>query len=309
MKSIVYGGTDSITATTGSFKGVSLTTILTNGTANTAFTGDVVDMTNANLRVIWSDGKKERVICNDNLRNLLATSQIESPAFEYVIDQSKIISTLAAGIGVKATAIRPLVFDFGEVVTVPRGGSLYVEVSVSNSYYTSQCEAATSKLQFDTMEGIGNMTVIPEFRSKIINAAVTNPSENLGDNVTKLVVVNYDKTSFLTADNVFNTLMVTSDKVKINDTFSDLVGRNEEQFSSQADAQIRKQCWLLHNSGVELDNVVVDGVTNSSNVTASKNFILWKTYFTDTAIVSQAVARKEKHENKALVKLGIRTLK
>jgi len=306
MKSILYGGTDSITATTGSYRGVSLTTILTNAATNTAFTGDVVDMTNANIRVIWSDGKTEKVIVNDNLRNALACSQIENPAFEYVIDQTKIISTLAAGVGVKATALRSLVFDFGGVVTVPRGGSIYVEVQVSNGYYTSQCETSTSKLQFDLMEGIGNMDLIPEFRSKIINASVTNPSENLGDNITKLVVVNYDKTSFLTADNVFNTLSIVSDKVKINDTFADLVGRNEEKFTSQTDAQIRKQCWLLHDSDVELDNVVLDGVTNSANVTASKNFILWKTYFTSPSIVQTAIIRREKHIDKGLVKIGLK---
>lgn len=303
MKSIISNSSGNIVKESGSYKGV-LLTVLCVGTANTAFTGAMIAPEKSVLKVVRTRNRKETVICEKNIRDLIYTASIEKPVAEYLLDNTKHILTKAHGVGIKPTATIPLFFDFGTVLNIKPGDKLTAELQIIDGFYTSQMDS-TSQINFDLIEGIGIETYTPVFKSRTIDAAAESPSENLGSNIHRIVLLNLDKDTLLTADQVWNSLTLSSDKVNFTDQHAELKARNQAHYPTSAAAELRFQKFLLHDDEVELDNVTISGSTTSANVTNSKNLILWRTYVSDAELVGRAIATSEKHEARGLQKLGV----
>ena len=305
MKSIQHNSSAQIVAETGSYKGV-LLNVLAVGTANTAFTGAMIAPEKSVLKVVRTRSNgKEVTIAERNIRDLIYCASLEKPVAEYLLDNTKHILTKAHGAGVKPTATIPLFFDFGSVVNLKAGEKLTAELQVIDGFYTTQMDA-TSQLNFDLIEGIGIESYTPQFKFKVIDAASESPSENLGSNIHRLALINLDKDTLLTADQVFTQVTLKSDKFNFTDTHAELKQRNETNYQTTAAAELRFQKFLLHNDEVELDNVTISGSCVAANVVSAKNYIMYRTYDSDAQLLAQAIQMSKKHEDKGLIKLGVR---
>lgn len=304
MKNIMTGRTEPDEFTKVSFSGLTLPVYVTNNTANTAWSGQIIDPTKMRIKAtLKGRGADETFIPNLTLQTLLELTTIEKLDFDYWYEYQKDI-LLAHGSGVKGKAMIPLHIPFGSVINLQGAEVVEMEYTIDDGFFTAQCDQTLSYVQADKIEDIGVETFLPVFNAKVINEDQSEQEVSLGNNVTRVVISNRDKSDRTTANQVITKLDLECDKFKRKDTPMELYGRQLAFYPTVSEAQSRNQNYLIHD-GVELDNLSILLTLESTNVNASKNYVLWRSFKTSTALVKRAQQMILKHQAKDLAKVGI----
>jgi hypothetical protein len=267
--------------------------ITTYGTISNAAT--LLKYENIQFKGILNRGGKDHILFNETLKNLVSLSEWDSPMWEMMTGIASPVVLAGSYIAANSTFLIPLKFDFGGIINVDGSDELTIECRIGDaSFNTAQLDETKCFIEFDIIEGVGLETTTPYIKSRTIEANQTNPTFDLGDNITEILIANYDKgIDMTTANSVLNNISVDSDKWSRNDSYAEMIARNHSQFTDFIQASFRGQSFRIY-SGYELDNVKLNLNLNAANVAASKNFILYYCFETNDHTVTKAAVKHKK---------------
>lgn len=236
---------------------------------------------------------------NHTLKNLVLLSHIKSSTYDFLLN-GVVIQVGSAGGGIDSYIV-PLRFDFGGTINLIGDDEFILEWQLNSGFFSASANLNlnTCYISVDDAESSDIEYYVPITRSKVIEGSQDNPTYSLGDNIMNLMLVNYDKTGFNLADRVVKTLRLKSDKITKNDTFDELLTKAISYYTAPSEALVRNQNWIVYQGAEELDNVELNLSLNSANVTSSKNYILWRTFYTDNWLVTRGTALKDKADSKS----------
>jgi hypothetical protein len=188
--------------------------------------------------------------------------------------------------------------DFGTVLNLDGDDELIVDISAPTSITateaTTKADSTASSLEVKLIEGIGAQVKTPSIKQYGIPASQATYDQNLGDGVEGITFINKDKETVLTADNVVTNVSIYSDRYSDTLDANDLVATRAKKFEVPTEPALR------HNS-YQFLNRLVNGCKlniglNSSNVTASKNFLVvrYAEFIAPTVRKGQNMAQKHK---------------
>lgn len=230
---------------------------------------------------------------NHTLKNLIILSHIKTPTYEFLSPGSFLLVGTAGG-GVDSYIV-PLRFDFGGTINLIGSDEFVLEWQLNPGFFIQGTNLNTSAcyISLDETESSEVEYFVPITRSKVIEGSQDNPSYSLGDNVLNIILANYDKLDFDLSNRVVKTLRLKSDKITKNDTFDELLTKAVSYYPVAYSFGVRLQNWVIYQGADELDGVELNLSLNSANVTSSKNYVLWRTFYTDNWLVTRATALSE----------------
>ena len=246
------------------------------------------------------------VIFNNTLKNLVALSHIESTTWNYLWNTGVVGVSLSVLAGVN-TLLIPLRFDLGGPLNLIGDDELEIEWQLAPDQFwlaAANCVAATSYIQLDYTETLDIEWYTPRIESRVIEANQQNVSYTLGDNILKVLLLNYDKTGFTESTAVVNFVKFSADKFSKNDNYRELIDKAASYYSNVTEFAARIQNWILYSGSDELDNVAIDLNLNPPNVTAAKNFLVWLSFDTSANLVARAEKLEAMKQSKADKKVG-----
>lgn len=270
-----------------------------NGLANAG--AENIDFSKTTIQVILTRANQAHVICQNNLKVLGLASAVDTlnqAAFADTIDTGFV---LTAGV----SAMVSFQIPFGGVIDLESDDEIYIEVVNNGGLFGDAALYAASYLEIKPIKCTGVERFIPRIRAYVIQANETANQYMLEDNLIRLVVVNFDKTSFL--QNIINNLIFSSKQLDETYTYADLIANKISRYGRQllphADADLsvdmqEDQSFVLTDFHQEFDGVTLDMQFNSANVTASNNYIVAWNYSTSWTILAKADA-KNKQANAA----------
>lgn len=285
-------------------RGLNLHLFLEANVANTAITKTDLNMTSIVIKTILKRAGKIITICNDNLQTLALESAIQgrlNGIYQFLVDSSnsfEAYTRIANGASAKETFILPVPINFGGVINLKDSDELTTEITVNGGAWQSTISTTNSYLNLDYDYACGIEYKTPQIRSYAFQASITQDKVSLGDRVERVSFINLDKKSNLSADDVVTSVQLESDKL----TFS----ANKVDFFAKM--QLVRDATDFTNN---FNNIVVYGEPNqpflngvqctfnftSANVTASKNFLVWRTFETSPELIARAQAMAQKHAN------------
>lgn len=274
---------------------------------NTALVAADLDLSKISVKISLVRRGQNIPIATDNLQNLTMASNYFSPIIRtaqasWLNGGTRIL--LAAAVASKEIRVCPVKFDFGGIINLDGDDRLMMEFNLASSAISAAVDTATSYANIDFTSGIGIEYVTPQYRSIGIEAACTSLSETLGDNVTRVVLINTNKTDVLEASQVVTNLSLSSDKLSYTADYARLLEMQTAQFVDETIAGYRLQSFCLYNGGMDLDNVKLDASTTSANVTASKNYIAVFNYMSDPLTLAKAQFMQSKQDRYNLKKVS-----
>lgn len=298
-----------LAATSGTYSSMSLYALLTHGTANTVIATTDFLPENVYIKVTLTRNNRSYIICNDNLLVLGVDATLKKGYHEFLNGFDK---TYAAS-GVKQIKLRTVVIDWKLPIRVGAGDELTAEVTMATGSLTSNLDSSNSLLDFSFNKAIGYEIGIPRIISRTIPVNSTNAEFTPGDHVTKVALLNLDKTDL--SSEVLTTLNLSSDRLDYNKTFNQLLNEMPTTYDEMprfrfgtslpiTSATVSRGLDYLPQSFIlfdgdkiqnELADCNVNIAFNSANVAASKNFLVWHSYSTDEKTLLAAQERATKH--------------
>lgn len=309
----------------------------TSGTYNSVFIAGHVFATAVNVPLVLADydpayvkvkvflQKKDGAmigapIINDSLSLLGLNASFDNYYRHFRLGVDKVIS----GASVKAVKMRYAEIPFSDT-RVEAGQELVVEVTLGSSgVFSAAVDTTASFVQFELNPSIGYDYA--DFETVFMPILANQPSASveLGDNVTRIMLINLDKTDYSTP--VISSLNLSSDRYNETLDFNKLISRNLRYVGQVAPQLIGTalpvvegtsdtkfgmtylpQTFVLfdgNHTGVKIDKAHLDIVFNSANVAASQNFIAITRYKTNLKKLSAAADRQAKHKAEEIGKLG-----
>jgi hypothetical protein len=311
MRSFSIGSGDSQGFTTGNFAGVHLSANITHTTVNTPFAGSVFDWSKIQVKLILTRNRRDFEIFNDVALPLI----LASCYFSGTYDECKGGGTptlrriLVAGAAAKEQLIIAAKINFPGVINLITGDQLRFEInSQTTAVNVANVDVSVSKLQWELIEGVGNVLSIPKIKVKTITAGQSSTDETFGDGVTRICFINNDKFTILTADQVITLATVSSDKKSSSDTYEEMLISRAEKLPQSSMADNRHQSFVLYDKdkeiafqGMDSDDVRLHKVNvrltmNPTNVNAGVNWIVVLGYVADTLTAQKGVQRLAKHQ-------------
>jgi hypothetical protein len=276
--------------------GISINCFL-NGLANAGSTS--VDFSKSTIQLILIRGGKSHVIYSGNLKVVGLASSVDT------LDQLAFATTVASANQLVAGQQSMISFHipFGGPVDLHNDDEIYIEIQNNANLFTNAALEASSYLEVKPLKCYGVERFIPQIRTWVIQENEQSMQYMIGDNLYRLVVLNYDKTDY--TQNIINNLIFTSDRLDETYTFADLISRKLRSYGKQlipfanADTALNiqeDQSFLVTDFDAEYDGVQLDMQFNGLNVTRSNNYIVAWTYYTDWNIQNLAAAKDAKHQ-------------
>ncbi|HEY8657523.1 MAG TPA: hypothetical protein VIL78_00695 [Hanamia sp.] len=265
-----------------------------NGIANAG--AENIDFSKATIQVILTRANQSHVIAQNNLKVLGLASSIDSlnqAAFADTIDTGFVLTSAT-------TSMVSFLIPFGGIIDLEGDDEIYIEVVNNAGLFGDPALFASSYLEIKPVKAVGVERFIPRIRAYVIQANETANQYMLEDNLIRLAIINFDKTSFL--NNVVNNLIFSSATLDETYTFSDLIANKISRYGRQllphADADLsvdmqQDQSFVLTDFHQEFDAVVLDMQFNSANVNASCNYIVAWNYSTSWTILAKADAKNK----------------
>jgi len=252
------------------------------------------DLTQLQLKATLRRNGSEVVLFNTTLYNIAILSLFFGPLFNFIFPTVTGVSVVSG----PTKAIVPIRIDLGGAINLTGNDELVIEWQLNNTAFftATNVTAASCYIQLDECETQEIEFVTPIMSVQVIEGSQQNISYNLGDNVLAILLVNYDKTTVLDSAAVVNNIQLTSNRMQKNDNFYELLTKQYSYHSTSAEAAIRVQNFCLYSGGDEIDSVKLDLNLVTGNVTSSKNFVLTRSFITDSWLVTRAQLLKDQRD-------------
>lgn len=297
MITIPANGQKNLSVMNRTIKGLTFFATLVHGTVNTAFLASDFTWQNVLAKVKLKRNGKEMQICNANLRDLSASSNYFQALFLQAL--STIVGSyvwVAQAGGVYAQAICPAKIDFGGVVNLRGNDELTATIQCLPGAFAATLNTSTSVLNADFEEGIGYEIATPQIDVFTLLESQTDHNLSLGSNVKSIYVLNYDKTSYVTGENIINSVDMTSRFYSPSWLYGDLLTNQATQFDTIAEAKLRLQSFCLYRSEIALHGVELTLHANGSDVTASNNVVVSYKQNPSRELLNKSIKARQKHD-------------
>lgn len=280
-------------ATSGKYDAVNLNVYMIASAVNTALAPADFLSSFVTVKVVLRRDGSDYYLLQDNLSILGTFASLLNGYNVWTDGWDKIVATAS----LKNIKLRAVQLPFGGVHEVKPGDKLICEISVANGAFSANVDATNSNIDFTFNPAQGVELGIFQTRSEVIQTNTTNQSFSIGDNITKIALLNFDKTDYssevvstlglnsltLDANYTFNQLLA------IQNTFTDSVGRPAygtaypvvpgNKVYRGVDA-LPQSFYIYngHDENQDLDDVKVYVSFNSANVAASQNYFVYRSY-------------------------------
>jgi hypothetical protein len=284
------------------FRGITLNAILVKAiliNSGGAPSSSQVNFQNSQIRVVLTRNGQQHVIMQDDMKKIGLASTVDKLT-QFAFATNGMAAPLNTG-----GALIGFIIPLGGHLNLKNDDQIYVEVINMDGLFTTDL-ANTSYLEVKPVKSVGYETHIPFIRSYPVQAQETSRKFDLGDNIIRASIINYDKTDF--KNNVINTLTVSSDRYNENLKYEDLVlfkidrygksllGDTNPDLSSRIQED---QSFVLMDFHQQFNQVELDISFNGAQVTSGNNHIVYWTYYTDPNIIDKAAGLQAKHQMKA----------
>jgi len=259
-----------------------------------------IDFEQCVVKIVLNRNGTQDIILQDDLKKLGLASNVDMLA-QYAF------STTPITVGSDLGALICFSIPFGGHINLKNDDYLFVEVTNLKDLFTSNAQS-TSYIETKLIKSVGYEEFIPQISSKVIQANESTRKYDLGDNVKRAVILNYDKTDF--TDNVVQNITISSDRYNENLTFPDLVLSKINRFGKQllpsaSNSDIstglqEDQSFVLMDFHQHFNGVELDIKFSPAQVVQGNNVIVYWTYRTDAGILQKAQNLQAKHVQKAI---------
>lgn len=261
---------------------------------NIGIIGAGVDVTTVNLKLIdvkiilRRDGIST-TLAHQNLAVLAAASMYFN-AMESCLDKTAI--TLAAN-----HKLIPLMVDLGGVINLFGNDELHIEVT-SQLGWQGGGDSNQSYIEVENRPVIGVEYGVPVIEANAINGGKPTEKYSLGDFVSSVQLLNLQGgKDGQTANAVYNSLTLTSDKYACNENRLRLLARRAAQFETLTVAQQRGENFLYIFES-PLMGAQITCEMQSSQVVAGENYILVRRLLVSNTSIARAEAVEAKHRRR-----------
>ncbi|MFT3679198.1 MAG: hypothetical protein QM791_02930 [Ferruginibacter sp.] len=310
--------------TSGTYNAINISVHVVAAAANTALTAAAFSPEQVSVKVILKRKKQTYIIMQDNLQTLGIFNTIDNGFHEFL---NGVDVTYPAS-GVFAIKERQAKLMFGGHIRPSDGDELSCEVSVPNvGAFSSAANTTDSYVDFSFEPSIGYEYLIPMTISETLEANTSKQRFNPGDNVTRMVLLNLDKTNL--TSQVVNNVTISSDRLDKNMNFAQLVLHSNQLLPripalrfgtsvpvSDGSPTVTKglpfypQTFFIFDGDAinnELDRCSVDIAANKAEVASGQNILAWRTYETTPELIAAAATRTQKHMDEKMDKVANKT--
>lgn len=309
---VKFGSTDEIEVKSGTYNGVYVNTLLKASAVNTALANSDYKPEQVAVKVELERDGDTKVILQNNLLILGLFNTITKGRHEFTNGIIKV----PHGVAVKQVSQKSVFIDFGGALRIADNDVLRVQVTPNSSAITSNCDTQLSEVEAYLNPCIAYEEGIHQTHAKVITAATDSQPVNLGNNVTLVAFLNFDKTDY--QNEVITNLTLSSDKLDLNLTGNRIIAMRPQQFAPNIPYvfngagrifDLHPQTFLVFDGKkpdgqqVELDNARLDLQFNPDNVAASQNYVVWRTYSLTPQKAQETATRMAKHEAENIKKV------
>lgn len=300
-KKIQNGTVDSVTIQNKSFDSVDLTTYVASTTNNQYGTPDYTKTT---VRGTLTRNGVTKTVIAGNLWALAKDAYFHNAAFDFdktPASTTAHVITVSAAAQVKGQHVAPITLPLGGIINCK--GDDRFELEIQCNLAGGYVDGAASYILADVNEAIGLEYVTPSTQVYAIQAGQAEWSKNLGQNITRATFLHAedDAGGELTAEEVLQSVALSSDKLSYNKTKLSLIADRAVQFEANLH---RGQCYNLVNSPQGLDGCQLDLLLNATKIAAGECFVVVTNYSVSRQTVAKARRRARKHAAKAVRKMG-----
>lgn len=232
----------------------------------------------------------------------------------------------AAAVGVFESKLHTVFIPFGGPVNLKADDQIIISFIVGRGVWSAAVDSSLSYLDFNYNECIGLEYATPRINSQVVQTNINNEKYSLGDRVTKVMFINYDKTTIAEASQVISSLTMSSDKLNYTKNFFQLYSANKNMFTppqvklryvtaAAAEAfpalPLFPQAFTIFASPDQvkdnLKNCQLNLSFNTTNVNASQNYVVWISFDADADTYVKAVERAEKHKIENIESIPVTT--
>jgi len=283
--------------------------LLANASAH-AFVPSDFDATKVFVTVELVRQNVKRTLYADNLAAVIACSFMSNFGLLHPLnggtpDNIVLVQTT----GVVEKHVLPYFLDFNSVIDLEGADVINITVqftagALSGTYLVGN---TTSYIDIVEMEMHGFEKVTPSIETNTIKSGESRVSFALGDNIRRIVLLNYDKNTVLAADAPMSIVTLSSDKVNYSKTNEQVMGERQHDFyMAYAEETLRRQCLVLYDGITGLLNKCqVELLLNSANVNTGKNvLVVWRNS-TNAGLILHGTIKEEAAKSAHLAKNGI----
>lgn len=288
-----------------SVDGLTIKAVMEHTTNNTAFSGEILDLTKLIAKVVLKRrGQSDQHIYGDIVKPWAMFSGYYNGGFAQIADNSYSILR-AEDTSVDALAFQTLSLKFGGVINLKGDDELYIELNSIAGMFAATVDTATSHIEFNPVEAIGYEIGTPIIETTSISANESRIQEDLGDDVKLVAFINFDKTGVLEANTPISSVSLSSDRLSLTDNYYELLAKRADQFESKSEADVRDQCFMLVNaSHSEVDEASLDLTLVSGNINTGKNYLVTQKLYVTPETVVKAARLEQKHDQQMANKIN-----
>lgn len=214
--------------------------------------------------------------------------------------------------------VRTLFVSIGGHLNLKGTDEIDIECTIGrNTFQASTLETSSCYVDIKPAFSIGKEIGIYTLFSETIQAGTTSDTFNLGDNVTKIALMNFEDTD--ETQQIVSNISISSDRYDQSFSLPDLITRNMTMYGKQAYNKgydrttgvvtdsytpAYPQSFVLLNDE-EIDKTGVDLTFDGSKVNSSKNFLCYTSFVTSLEIIQRGQYLESKHTEENLSKLPV----
>lgn len=268
--------------------GFNFTFELVHNTANTSFSGQILNLLNTTITVELKRFGNSYTLLSDTLLQLVMDSTLRGPLFKFCTG-SQYITTVAAAAGVYQQVIIPTFLDLGGPINLIGDDSIEVTYYMPSSAAASTVNTSASSCELVENEVSGVETYTPYILTRTIDAALSSYNNGFKDKISQISFINLDKTAVTTSSMVVSNSVINSNRVGLSDSYNQLMLKRQNMIFSESNPDTRYQSFiLLPYSGIFHNGAKLNLNLTASNVNASQNYVVVRSVFTDARLMEQA---------------------
>lgn len=290
--------------------GFCISTFMRSATANARPSNLDVDFTKSYLKVILHRGGEQYVLIQDNLKVLgLATNLTQASVRAFYQDHTYVTSLNLMAAGVFGEGLLSFDIDLKGTLDLRGDDLLVCELNIQSGFFSANVDANNAHLEFKERVSTGIERYVPKISSFIVQAGEMRRTFNIGNNVTSVILLNFDKSA--SWDPVIQNVVLASKQIDDTFSFRDLLTNKVNNLpimpfqpadpGNENSYEFDQSYTLLENE--DLDQVSLDIQYNPQNVTGNKNFIVVHSYYTDMKTLVEAEVKEQQARQEKLVEL------
>lgn len=246
------------------------------------------------------------IIFSDNLKVLGMETAIGTGLMQFISPANGTGTPLILvpnGVAVIEEAIIPVKIDLGSVIDLRNDDTLSLTISSNGQEWGGNADASASFLEVNWFEGSGQEFATPIIQTDSVSSGESNNVYNVGDCVRRVVFINIRETDTQTANQIIDTVNVTTASFQTSDTWNELQSYNASQING-FDYLFNAQSAILMNTQQKLQNqVAVDIQFIATNISGGQNYIVSRKYISDKDLYTSAQVKAQNADANEVQKL------